>query len=506
MGFRSRANFNISLLAKQGWKLLIYPDSLVAQVLKAKYFPRTDFLNSSLGNNSSYIWKSIWASKGVLRDGVCWKVGNGVSISAINDSWIPSLCYPRLVSQVTNLRDCKVAELIDETNRVWKREVIDSTFPAEIAAGILCIPLARETHEDILAWKGESSGEFTVRSAYKLLQEKENDPSAYALQTDYRKFYKQLWGLNLPAKQKITVWRIVWNYLPTGANLYNRRITSCSTCSGCGHAVETSNHLFRECSVATKIWEELSFSDFLEEQELQFSQWITWVFDQSSLCRRRTFCCALWAIWGERNKRVHEQSNRSGKEIAGFIRRFISDMEGLAESKSRRLIAGTKWKCPPRGVVKVNFDAAFDGHRSQSAVGIVARDSVGEVLLSSSEIHSNVSTAFAAEALACRTAVITSSYMKWKTVIIEGDALSILKKCKKKQIDRSLIGAVIHDIQKEVHKFVTISFDYIPRSGNGLADLIATETLKKGNELYLINRVPGYAERVKEMEQERAPD
>ncbi|KAA3482721.1 reverse transcriptase [Gossypium australe] len=70
LGFRRMAHFNISLLAKQGWRLLNYPNSLVAQVFKAKYFPENNFLNSSLGSSCSYIWRSIWATKDTLEKGL----------------------------------------------------------------------------------------------------------------------------------------------------------------------------------------------------------------------------------------------------------------------------------------------------------------------------------------------------------------------------------------------------------------------------------------------------
>lgn len=36
MGFRSMSKFNISLLAKQGWRLINILDSLLSRVLKAK--------------------------------------------------------------------------------------------------------------------------------------------------------------------------------------------------------------------------------------------------------------------------------------------------------------------------------------------------------------------------------------------------------------------------------------------------------------------------------------
>lgn len=49
MGFRDLGKFNISLLAKQGWRFISHPDSLLARVMKAKYYPRSNFFECSFG-------------------------------------------------------------------------------------------------------------------------------------------------------------------------------------------------------------------------------------------------------------------------------------------------------------------------------------------------------------------------------------------------------------------------------------------------------------------------
>lgn len=54
LGFRNMEAFNLSMLGKQGWKLMHDSNSLLAHTLKAKYFPRRDFLEARLGHNPSY--------------------------------------------------------------------------------------------------------------------------------------------------------------------------------------------------------------------------------------------------------------------------------------------------------------------------------------------------------------------------------------------------------------------------------------------------------------------
>ncbi|MBA0575828.1 hypothetical protein Golob_024874, partial [Gossypium lobatum] len=72
----------------------------------------------------------------------------------------------------TNRRELQlVSDLIDNSSRKWRSDLINSTFQEDTARKILRIPLAETEHEDTQVWKGELSCEFSVRSAYKLLQD-----------------------------------------------------------------------------------------------------------------------------------------------------------------------------------------------------------------------------------------------------------------------------------------------------------------------------------------------
>ena len=69
MGFRNLQAFNLAMLAKQGWRLISNPNSLVAQLYKAKYYVHGDVFNAKLGSSPSYTWRSIFNGLEVVRRG-----------------------------------------------------------------------------------------------------------------------------------------------------------------------------------------------------------------------------------------------------------------------------------------------------------------------------------------------------------------------------------------------------------------------------------------------------
>ena len=54
MGFCDIHCFNLALLAKQAWRLLDNSDSLCATILRAKYYPDGDLLNSKPKHGASF--------------------------------------------------------------------------------------------------------------------------------------------------------------------------------------------------------------------------------------------------------------------------------------------------------------------------------------------------------------------------------------------------------------------------------------------------------------------
>ena len=169
MGFRNLPGFNKVMLAKQLWRILQYPNSLVARVLKAKYFPTGDILNANLGSSPSYSWRSIHSSLGVIRKNTRWRVGYGKLINIWEDKWLPTPSTYKVISPPNDKPQFPmVSSLIDRVTKWWRVDMIRATFLPFEANLILRIPLSHNLPEEKIIWIRNSRGDFTVKSAYHI--------------------------------------------------------------------------------------------------------------------------------------------------------------------------------------------------------------------------------------------------------------------------------------------------------------------------------------------------
>ena len=245
LGFRYLKAFNLALLAKQGWRLLTDHQSLFAKVFKARYFPRSQFWDAPIRSYDSFAWKSIAASRNLLKNGANWRVGNGSSIRIWGDRWMPDQFSPKIISPVSSLSpDAKVEELLDPTTRLWNRGLLNSIFLPWEADQISRIPLSPLFPPDLLYWSRNKSGLFSVRSAYHLACDLKTPSSRGESSRGavMEKFWKQLWHLNLPRKIKLFLWRSCRNSLPIGQNLMKRNIQVSPLCTICGLDLEIATH------------------------------------------------------------------------------------------------------------------------------------------------------------------------------------------------------------------------------------------------------------------------
>ena len=261
--FRDFYAFNQALLAKQAWQFLHDPETLVYRVFKARYFPTTDFLEARVPSSSSYVWRSIAASRLVIRKGVRWQVGNWRNIRIWKDNWVPRESCFRILSPRPPYWDeeATVENLFPLNSKQWNYQMLNELFSPEEVDLICDIPLSIRDDEDRRVWHYELNGKFTVRSAYHVARElneaNEEGVIGYSSSSTSSmgvKFWKKLWNACVLGKVKICVWRACVDALPTRLNLCKRRVTTEEMCVVCGGLAESTEHVLRDCHMARAVW------------------------------------------------------------------------------------------------------------------------------------------------------------------------------------------------------------------------------------------------------------
>lgn len=229
MGFRDFRDFNLAMLGKHGWRFITNPNSLVSRVFKAKYFPDSDFMEAKIGNNPSSVWRSIWEAKHVISAGMRWKIGSGNSVNIIGQPWLFDDNNPFITSSVQGLENRKVSDLMTMEYRAWEEEILRDMFNVRDQQCIRSVPLNENQDEDTLYWGKEVSGQYTVRSAYRMLQEHKN----IWRPQDQNSMWRKTWRIKAPPKVLNFMWRALSNCLPTMVMLMHKKVEVNPLCQLC---------------------------------------------------------------------------------------------------------------------------------------------------------------------------------------------------------------------------------------------------------------------------------
>lgn len=122
-------------------------------------------MNSQLGYQPSYAWRSIQRAKSLLEEGLIWRIGNGKTVSIWQDKWIPQTWTYRIHSPPTTRHSsAKVEQLIDVGSGRWDPALVKAIFIAMKANAVLQSPLGMLQSENKLIWQYTQSGSFSVKS------------------------------------------------------------------------------------------------------------------------------------------------------------------------------------------------------------------------------------------------------------------------------------------------------------------------------------------------------
>ena len=191
------------------------------------------------------------AAQPILQAGHCWRVGNGYSINAVKDRWLPNFLTNKVLNSVQrDWGEPLVAELINLELNIWKYEDIRAIFHRDEAEAICQIPLSRRNVPDSVFWLYNSKGLFSVKSAYHVARRLLIDANwgGTSMEGDAKKIWSAIWKLRLPNKVKVFVWRACHEILPTVANLTIRKVIHDDKCLICTRKLESTIHALWDCA------------------------------------------------------------------------------------------------------------------------------------------------------------------------------------------------------------------------------------------------------------------
>ncbi|XP_018463519.1 uncharacterized protein LOC108834691 [Raphanus sativus] len=321
LGFLDLHAFNIALLAKQLWRLIQFPNSLLARVLRGRYYNRSSPLEDRKVYSPSYGWRSIMAAKPLLKAGLRKTIGAGLNTFVWTEPWIPDIDArpPRPSGRVT-YRHPKllVHSFIRRDTRDWDTNLLLEHFHPEDIPLILKLRPSNTWSMDGYAWNYTKSGTYTVKSGYNRLQEiKACDAEAQTLQPSITGLQSHVWKINAPGKMKHFMWQALTGCIATTERLAYRHLGTDRSCPRCGDPEETINHLLFECPPAIQVWALSDYPSlpgyFPSTSVYQNMNFLFWKKKNVAYMEPliETFPWILWYIWKARNDKVF-----NGKEVS----------------------------------------------------------------------------------------------------------------------------------------------------------------------------------------------
>ncbi|XP_030497624.2 uncharacterized protein LOC115713283 [Cannabis sativa] len=332
LGFRLLHDFNLAMLAKQGWRFLTHPNSLVSRIYKACYFPHDDYLSADLGRNPSFVWRSIWQAQSLVRLGARRTIGNGLTVSILHQPWLPHSTNPYVTSSHVGLIGHTVSSLFSVDAGTWDIELVQDMFNHRDADLNLSIPLSFSASGDFWSWSGEHSGLFSVKSAYRMLLDNKDPRSV------------------------------------------------------CHSAPETISHALLSCHFTSCCWNSMGLPAGIALDD-SFPTWLDNIFhklDDDRVCQMVMVC---WSLWKARNSIVWKNKALTVANVLASARISLDHWIKAQDNTSLSSInfhnngdGAELWTKPDTNTIKINGDAATFAIENRYGYGMVARNDSGIII------------------------------------------------------------------------------------------------------------------------------
>ncbi|GJS34388.1 RNA-directed DNA polymerase, eukaryota [Tanacetum coccineum] len=315
LGVSSLYALNRGLMFKWVWRFFTQNTSLWSRVIKAIHGE-----DGKVGKQVKSAFPSYWMdivheinvlkNQGInLLNCMQMKLGNGDKTAFWEDIWIGHIVLKDLYPRIYALETCKFVKVGTKLTQ----SSLDFSFRRKPRGGI-----EQEQYEALLVqvqdvnlvpvsdrwkWSLENSGDFSVASVRKMLDDK--------MLPDVTT--KTRWIKLVPIKVNVHAWKVKIDSLPTRFNISRRGMDIESiTCSICDNEVESSSHLFFKCNMVRDIIRKITrWWDITYIEADSYEDWLNWLVNLrlSSNYKQAlegVFYVMWWHVWQYRNKYIFE--------------------------------------------------------------------------------------------------------------------------------------------------------------------------------------------------------
>lgn len=161
------------------------------------------------------------------------------------------------------------------------------------------LPPHPDNGSDVPLWPGDRMGEFSISSAYQMLQG--------IFGQDCIAQWKHIWNLEVPERIRCFAWQISHGRLVTNDWKFRRGLGD-PYCHYCSSAVGSVLHVLRDCPLASQVWSHLVKYDQRSSFFLcDLSQWVSFNLSVnigrfSDLVWASVWITTCYKLWFWRNK------------------------------------------------------------------------------------------------------------------------------------------------------------------------------------------------------------
>ena len=484
LGFRDLEKFNQALLSKQVWRILQQPNSLVARLLKARYYPDGNILSAVGKTKASYAWKSLIFGRDLLKQGMRFIIGNGSTVSMWSDPWLPTH-PPRAPRAIIGMEEIESVENYIKTDGMgWNMDkLMEKVIPEDIEI-IRKLKISSKAELDLLGWHYTDDGIYSVKSGYWLSTHlPDNNPIQPTWGEPLLK--KKIWKCSSPPKIMHFLWKTLSRSLAVGSNLRRRHITMYDQCMRCCSAPETEQHLLFDCPYAQRIWRASGIGlpillDPNASLETKIEVCIQSNMHPSLVHIKDLPISILWRLWKSRNALVFQQKDlqwwvvlKQARSDAQEWSQYNQPQQESSNCRPSTLGAVSNvWRKPAEGWLKCNVDGSFVNSGISARGGWVVRDSNGTFITAGHAEGKIVNSALEAEFQALLMAIQFCWCQGYTRVIFEGDNKKMIDILQSKVLQFGLYNWV-REIRWWLKKIGEVDLLWTRRHNNMVADRLA---------------------------------